>query len=184
MPSRRAARIALAVLLSGIYGTLSIARKITEHIRALGSLRLMVAIAFVLAAAGGLFAVFRDARNRSVRVAGALTLVALVYAAVVFPMNSPEEKLHFIEYGLVGLLAWAGAPERFDGWRRTAFAAAFSLAAGWLDEGIQALLPNRYYDLRDVAFNFTAGMLAVCALELIRWARPGSFDLTPRAPSR
>lgn len=171
MLSRRAARIALAVLLAGIWGTLSVARTITEHLRGLGSLKLMVAVAFGLAAAGALAAVLRDPLNRSARVLAALAAVAAVYAAVVMPMDSPEEKLHFIEYGLVGLLAWASAPARLLAWRRAAFASAFSLAAGWTDEGIQALLPSRYYDLRDVAFNFAAGALAVLALEAVRWTR-------------
>jgi len=39
-----------------------------------------------------------------------------------------------------------------------------TVAAGWFDEGIQYLLPERYYDLRDVAFNAAAGALAVIAL--------------------
>jgi len=30
---------------------------------------------------------------------------------------------------------------------------------GWGDEGIQHLLPNRYYDLRDVTFNFLGAVL-------------------------
>ena len=36
---------------------------------------------------------------------------------------------------------------------------------GWLDEGIQALLPNRVYDLRDVFFNSVAAGLVIGA----RW---------------
>ena len=41
---------------------------------------------------------------------------------------------------------------------------------GWLDEGIQAFLPNRYYDLRDVAFNAAAGVLSLISLMLIERA--------------
>ena len=41
---------------------------------------------------------------------------------------------------------------------------------GWLDEGIQAILPHRYY-LRDVGFNALAGLMAVVACVVLGWAR-------------
>jgi VanZ family protein len=44
-------------------------------------------------------------------------------------------------------------------------------AAGWVDEAIQALLPNRVYDLRDVAFNTLAAAAAIAALALRDAAR-------------
>jgi VanZ family protein len=57
---------------------------------------------------------------------------------------------------VVGLLA-------YESFRRYWVALVFVAAAGWIDEGIQALLPSRYYDLRDVAFNAAAGALALLA---------------------
>ena len=45
-----------------------------------------------------------------------------------------------------------------------------SAALGWTDEGIQAFLPNRVYDLRDVGFNALAGAMAVAATVVLRWA--------------
>ena len=42
---------------------------------------------------------------------------------------------------------------------------------GWLDEGIQALLPNRVYDIRDVAFNALAGLMAIAASLALARAR-------------
>lgn len=166
----RSARIGLTALLLGIYGTLYVARRITETIREAGLLRAAVATAFALA---GLAVVLFMARKPSLRRPRTLVLtliVALVYAAVVFPMNSPEEKLHFLEYGAVGVLSFFSAPIALAGLRRFAFAAVFTLAAGWTDEGIQALLPNRYYDLRDVGFNALAGVMALCAFAVIRWS--------------
>ena len=44
---------------------------------------------------------------------------------------------------------------------------------GWLDEGVQGLLPNRMYDLRDVAFNALAAALALGAAAAVRKAMPG-----------
>ena len=55
---------------------------------------------------------------------------------------------------------------------------AATVLLGWLDEGIQWLLPNRVYDIRDVGFNALAAVMAVGAsLALSRarqWERPGS----------
>jgi VanZ family protein len=42
---------------------------------------------------------------------------------------------------------------------------------GWLDEGIQAVLPNRVYDIRDVGVNALAGLLAIAASLVLEWAR-------------
>jgi VanZ family protein len=42
---------------------------------------------------------------------------------------------------------------------------------GWLDEGIQALLPNRFYDIQDVGFNALAALMAIVASLALEWAR-------------
>ena len=42
---------------------------------------------------------------------------------------------------------------------------------GWIDEGIQFLLPNRVYDIIDVGFNALAGLMAVVAMLVLGWAR-------------
>ncbi|HYI10341.1 MAG TPA: VanZ family protein [Thermoanaerobaculia bacterium] len=161
--SPRPARIALALYLLAIYATLGVVRTATNTLRDAGILRVSVAVAFVLAAATALWLIFRNPRNRTRRVVGVLAGVAAAYALVILPMKSPEEKIHFIQYGVVALLAYASIP---DIRRRYLSAAVFVAAAGWIDEGIQALLPSRYYDLRDVAFNAAAGLMALAALAL------------------
>lgn len=164
----RFARISLAVLLGGLYGTLSVARRITETVREAGLLRASVATAFGLAALALIVFLARNPALRTPRTLLTTLAVGLVYAAVVFPMSSPEEKLHFLEYGAVGVLAFFSSPPAWTAPRRFGFAAFFTLAAGWTDEGIQALLPNRYYDLRDVGFNALAGVMALAAFAVIR----------------
>lgn len=154
--SPRLARIALAVCLVAIYATLGLVRPLANYLRDSGWMRVSVAIAFAVAGALMLWVIFREPRRRSLRAVVTLVATAAVYAAVIYPMESPEEKIHFIEYGVVGLLA-------YESFRRYWIAAVFVAAAGWVDEGIQALLPSRYYDLRDVAFNAAAGVLALLA---------------------
>lgn len=166
-----AARIALPLYLAGIYGTLGVARTVTEQLRNAGFLRIAVVVAFSLAAVMAAVLILRDSLNRSPQVLAALAGTALLYGAVVFPLSSPEEKLHFIQYGLVALLAFFAMPAGWLGIKRYAAAALFTAAAGWGDEGIQALLPTRYYDLRDVGFNALAGVIALAALALLRAVR-------------
>ena len=166
--SLRFARVALATLLLCIYATLGVVRVLTNALRDAGLLRVTVGAAFVLAAVGVVGLVLRTPALRRPRTALVLLGAAGAYALVIWPMNSPEEKLHFIEYGTVAVLAWFSMPESVQGLRRFGAAALFTLAAGWLDEGIQALLPSRYYDLRDVAFNATAGVMALTLLAVAR----------------
>lgn len=164
--SPRFARIALAIYLVAIYATLGVVRVMTNFLRDRGILRASVVVAFVLAATVMLWLIFRDARNRSPRTMLTLIAVAIAYALVIYPMKSPEEKIHFIEYGVVALLANAAAPREWSARKRFVLCALFVAAAGWIDEGIQALLPSRFYDLRDVAFNAAAGLMALVALAI------------------
>lgn len=159
--SPRAARVTLAVYLSTIYATLGVVRSITDFLRDRGLVRIGVVAAFGIAGAAVLWLILRNARNRSWRVVMAMLFVGLGYAAVIYPMKSAEEKIHFIEYGGVAVLAHLAAPPRWTGRKRFIACALFVAAAGWVDEGIQALLPSRVYDLRDVAFNAAAGLMAL-----------------------
>ena len=63
-------------------------------------------------------------------------------------------------------------------------AVLLTAAFGWIDEGIQALLPSRVYDLRDVAFNAIAGLMTVTAMVALTWAEQrdaGPSSATPDA---
>ena len=51
-----------------------------------------------------------------------------------------------------------------------------------VDEGIQAILPTRVYDVRDVAFNAVAGLLAVSAMVALSWAQRRDADRGVEAP--
>ena len=164
----RAARIALPAYLLVIYSTLGVIRGVSNALRDANLLRVTVACVFAASAVALVALLWRLGRLRHTRTWVTLALAAAAYTAAIWPMQSPEEKVHFVEYGVVAVLAFFAAPDRLAGFRRYAAAAVFTLAAGWLDEGIQALLPSRYYDLRDVAFNAAAGVFALAALAALR----------------
>lgn len=88
-------------------------------------------------------------------------------------------RTHLFEYGLVAVLLFEAGRERVRG--GGAFpapgvtAVAATAALGWIDEGIQSVVPGRVYDLRDVGINALAGVLAVTGTSLTArvrlWAR-------------
>ena len=101
--------------------------------------------------------------------------VATVYFMVFVRMGSHEERTHLIEYGIVALLIHAALNERAM-WRPhvpapAVLAVTITTFLGVLDELIQALLPARVFDLRDILFNTLAAILAVGAIKALRWAR-------------
>ena len=94
--------------------------------------------------------------------------VTAVYGMAMLRMGgSPEERTHLFEYGIVAVLIYQALAERGRNGRRVPVPAALALVTavllGWLDEGIQALLPNRVYDTFDVASNSLAALIAIGA---------------------
>ena len=81
--------------------------------------------------------------------------------------GSLEERTHLFEYGIVAVLIYQALGERAQNGRRVPVPAALALVVtallGWLDEGIQALLPSRVYDNFDVLSNAIAALIAIVA---------------------
>ena len=73
-------------------------------------------------------------------------------------LGSWEARTHLFEYALVAALVHEALLERRDNGRRlpapALLALIISILLGWLDEGLQSLLPNRVFDPVDVAFQF------------------------------
>ena len=106
--------------------------------------------------------------------------IAIAYGMVVVRMGVPlAERTHLFEYGLVGVLVHRALSERrrCGRWAPAPAPLAVVITAllGWIDEGIQAVLPNRVYDIRDVAFNALAGFMAVGASLVLMWVRRRAF---------
>ena len=176
--------LAAGLCLVLIYSSLSVARPAAEFLRERNLLRLAVALAFL--SAGGLVLWRLLSTRVNWRVLGTVGAIGVGYLGLLMtiPMM-PEERLHFLEYGVVAALIYLALQER-----RVRFAAATTDAndllvrlppfvtavfvtglVGWIDEGIQALLPNRYYDIRDVAFNAAAALFCLVSVKLVEWAR-------------
>ena len=174
---------AAALCLILIYSSLYIARPIAESLRERNLLRAAVGLAFFLALVG-IWAVVRRWQP-GWRVGLGLLAAGLLYVPVFVFLHLPEERLHYLQYGIFCGLVYAALRERrrnrpiseSAGWAPRLFCSSWFLAlvltllAGWVDEGIQEILPNRFYDLRDVAFNFSAGVLYLLAFSVVDAAR-------------
>lgn len=102
--------------------------------------------------------------------------VVAVYGMVIVRMGVTSlERTHLFEYGLLAVLIYEALLERRrNEWRvpvPAVLAVLITALLGWADEGVQALLPNRVYDLRDVAINALAGVVATTARIALGWAR-------------
>jgi hypothetical protein len=164
-----AVAIAVALLLAALYPL----QFVLDALRSRNLLRLSIAALF-LACAGSVVGVLarRGARFATWVV---VALAAALYALFALAMEVPQERLHLVEYGALALLVRAAIVEsvalRPLG-RWVSSVDVWTLAGvtliGWLDEGVQGALPNRQYDLRDVAFNAAAAALALAVATAVR----------------
>ena len=73
------------------------------------------------------------------------------------------------------MLIYQALTERVRHGRRVPAPAAVAVVVtallGCIDEGIQAILPNRVYDIRDVGFNAAAGLMSMAAILALGRAR-------------
>jgi hypothetical protein len=104
----------------------------------------------------------------------ALLVVAVLIAgiaALLLGLSIPEERVHFLQYGAMSLLA-RGALDRGAARPDTALltiagAAGLASLIGLLEEYVQGLLPDRRFDWRDVAMNAAGAVIALLLDELL-----------------
>jgi hypothetical protein len=160
--------IAAGLWQAAIYSSLYQARTVAEALRARGLLATAVWAAFALT--GAVIVVWAVRSRPGARVLGILAAGSGVLSVFLSGLTSPEERLHFIEYGVLAGLLHGALGER-PAWIRAPAAALLAAAGGLADETIQFYLPNRVFDWRDVALNAVAGALVVSVLEGVRWVR-------------
>lgn len=183
--------IAAAIYVLMIYLTLYVARFVTDFLRARNALRASVWFCLLLAAAAVIAAVWRQ--RPAPREIVILAVAAAFCAVLLSTLAIPEERLHLPEYGVLGGLIYSALQERrqqlarqrkFPGqvawYARSPAALAMLLTAlcGALDEGIQAMLPNRVGALRDVELNAAFAVIVIAAMAGRDWARRSSVHFT------
>jgi hypothetical protein len=153
------------VVLVAIYSTLGPARILVDFLREQNLLRISFALV-VLLVVGAIAWQWLKKRPGWPEIGVALG-VAFAYLWMFLRIGSPEERTHLIEYGVVAAVIHQALQERVRNGRRVPAPAALTVAVtallGTLDECIQAMLPNRVFDVRDIGFNALAGFMVIAA---------------------
>ncbi len=163
-----------AAAVVAIYASLGQAAVLAEVLRARGLLEISFTVGFALVlVAVAVSGLSRRPGRREIWVALG---IAAVYGMVVVRMGiGPAERTHLFEYGLVAVLTHQALQERRTNGRRVRAPAVLAVVTtallGCIDEGIQWVLPSRVFDIRDMAFNCLAALMAVLASLALAWAR-------------
>jgi len=90
-------------------------------------------------------------------------MVAIVAIGLflVWQIEIPEEKIHILEFALLGWLASRDLTRQKIRLGRIILALIFTFLAGLLDETFQGILPYRYFQWWDVALNSAGGAFGI-----------------------
>lgn len=145
-----------------IFATIPLARAIQRSVRetvgeqAFLYVVLVAILAAFLAASRQLRGLGRIQPAQRAWLVGVLAL----YAGYAFTLRgNPVEAVHFLQYGVLGLLAFRALTHRVHDLGIYLAAALVGGIVGILDEAMQWLTPQRVWDLRDIWFNFFAASL-------------------------
>src|SRR6056297_729157 len=88
----------------------------------------------------------------------------VIYLAFGLAQGSPEEAIHYVQYGGLSLLLFRAFSHRIRDYSIYLAATITGTLVGMIDETVQWLVPGRYFDLRDIVLNFKAVALMQVAL--------------------
>ena len=165
-----------------IYATLGVVRPIAEQLRTAGFLRPTVTILFVVSILPTMG--WRYTTTGRKRMVLRVVLITSLLVIGLFMDGLPEERLHFLIYGLLGwMICWSiEASENSSLRSKTGWLLPCLLVwlAGTIDELIQLWLPVRIFDVRDILFNGVAGMLGIALFATGNRKGPPSARLLER----
>ena len=84
-----------------------------------------------------------------------------------FSLDVWAEHVHFIQYGLLGLLVFR--VYKISSFKILLASGLFIMSVGLVDEIIQWFLPNRYGDMRDVVMNSLGGISGLWLGQFLYW---------------
>lgn len=137
-------------------------RQVSDFMRLrLGEQRFIALVGIVLIISGLFFLLFALKHRPNFINILVFTLVLIVGLALCWRIKIPIERVHILEYGILGWLAGRDLFGKKGNVRGIIFACAFAAFIGILDEAFQAILPYRYFDVRDIVFNGLGGVWGV-----------------------
>lgn len=110
----------------------------------------------------------------------ALACIAVFCWQYLGRMTYAVERVHLLEYGVLGALLAAAFRRRTSGWVSMALALSAAFIAGLGDEALQKLMPDRVAEIRDALTDLTSAGLGIGTLA----AGSPAFPLSGRATRR
>lgn len=151
-----------------IYLTIPLARAIQRVVQDYGDRSLFLwatLLSFGLAGAATVRAHLRGRWRATPGQWGVLAAVLGLFAWLAWSLRAnPEEALHFVQYGILGLLLFRALACRLADPSIYLAGALIGAVFGIGDELIQWLVPNRIFDYRDIGINALAGALVQTGL--------------------
>lgn len=175
--SERGAWLLVLALSLLIFATIPLARTAQRFVTEFGGRDLfLVGVMTVLAVAVAAVGVYARRAQKSRRFLAVWIAVGAAYMLAAWTLRrAPEESVHLLEYGALGIAAWRALRFRIsDAWIYPA-AAMVGACVGMFDEAIQWLTPDRHWDLRDIGINAASasGVQLGLAWSGLPLARPG-----------
>jgi hypothetical protein len=132
-------------------------------------------------------AVAASLRHLTARPSRGAVLWLMVVAAVftwwaVSLRQVPEEAVHLLEYGVLGVLLYRAIRPRIEDVTVYLVAALIGLLVGIVDEVIQWITPGRFFDFRDIFLN--GGSCGLALVGVWRIEGPGPRPVTVRSMRR
>ena len=158
-----------------IYSTLYIVRPICEYLKAHTPFTLLANVFILAILALGLVLTCKTIGDCKLSIKVAIFLLTGLYALGIWIISIPEEKLHFIEYGVLAYLLHKALKLDCSGIKLYFFAFILTALFGLGDEGIQHLLPNRFYQTSDVILNSVSGALGLIWVYIIEKTAKNQF---------
>jgi hypothetical protein len=166
-----------------IYLTIPLARSIQGFVedhwsRAIFAYAVLLVVAV---AAGGTAEYLRRERIRGWTRYVWLIAISAVFVWYTFVQlrRTPEEALHFVQYGVLGVLIYRALTHRVRDVGIYFAAALIGAILGTVDEAIQWATPRRYWGLRDIWLNFFA--CALVQVAIAKGLRPALVSGPPSA---
>lgn len=125
----------------------------------IGEAGFLAGVQLILIGSGSAFFIFVARRGVSFVGAFQIGLVTIVGLGLAWLVKLPEEKLHILEYAVLGWFAGRDLSRRRGGIQGVLRGSLACAAVGLLDELIQGLLPFRFFNFRDLIFNALGGFL-------------------------
>ncbi len=160
-------RAMLLVLYVGmLYLFIPYGRQVVLFLRERNLLRFAVAVSTVLVLLAIGRALYLHSQASRARVVLTTAGIGAFYFLLFYFVDRPEERLHFVQYGLLAPLTVYVFSAKFKGPRLfiVSVVIALILAAG--DETIQYFTPTRVFEWQDMHYNLAAVMLGMSFLKI------------------